>query len=84
MALQKNIELKTGVISIYTRIKSITKNIDVSRGVESIVSLEHYLTNDTTKQPVELSREHIPVVYSFAEAYTILKLIEKYSNAIDC
>lgn len=84
MALQKNIELKTGVISIYTRIKSITKSIDASRGVESIVSLEHYLTNDTTKQPVELSQEHIPVVYSFAEAYTVLKTLEKYAGAGDC
>ena len=84
MALQKNIELKTGVISIYTRIKSITKNIDLSRGVESIVALEHFLTSDTTKSPVELSQEHMPVVYSFAEAYTVLKTLEKYSNALDC
>ncbi len=84
MALQKNIELKTGVISIYTRIKSITKNIDLSRGVESIVALEHFLTNDTTKSPVELSQEHMPVVHSFAEAYTVLKTLEKYSNALDC
>jgi hypothetical protein len=84
MALQKNITLKTGVVATYTRIKSITKNIDLDRGIESIVMLEHYLTNDTTKSPVELSQEHMPVVYSFAEAYTVLKTLEKYAGAGDC
>ncbi len=84
MALQKNITLKTGVVATYTRIKSITKNIDLDRGIESIVMLEHFFTNDTTKEPLDLSQEYIQEVYSFSDAYTNLKLIEKYSNAIDC
>lgn len=84
MALQKNLTLNTGVIATYTRIKSLTKNIDLDRGLETIVSIEHFLTNDTSKDPLDLSQEYIIPVYSFTDAYIQLKFLEKYSEAQDC
>jgi hypothetical protein len=83
MALQKQIELKSGVVTNYHRIKSITKSKDVSRGVESIVTIDHFVSDDTSKEPVTNSSEFIAEVYSFTDAYNFIKQLPKYDGAID-
>ena len=84
MALQKNIELENGVTISYSRIKTLEKNIDKSRGLESIVSIEHFLTSDTSKKPVEISEEFVKIVYSFTDAYIELKKLPRFIDSIDC
>lgn len=86
MAIQKNIELENGVMASYIRIKSILKNNDLSRGVESILSVEYYL-NDTirlNKKPISTENYYIQEVQTFSDAYIELKKLNKFSGAIDC
>lgn len=86
MAIQKNIDLENGVTASYIRIKSILKNNDLSRGDESILSVEYYL-NDTirlNKKPIYTENYYIQEVQTFSDAYIELKKLSKFSGAIDC
>jgi hypothetical protein len=86
MAISKSIVLKSGVTGEYLRIASIVKSYDVSRGDESIVSVELYLNQaarEGKKDKITIMSEIIPVVNSFAEAYVELKKLTAYAEARD-
>ena len=62
-------------------------SVDIDRGNETIISVRCYLSllaKDSGCTPLETKYYNVPEVFSFAEAYSALKDLESFQDAIDC
>jgi hypothetical protein len=87
MGLLKKTELDTGLEAEYFNIYSLTKNLDISRGVETIVTMSVYKDQSARlNEKKEIKKEIFLInhVFSFSDAYTELKKLFFFQGATDC